>query len=222
MSLDGYSPERGQTRNRLNDRHLDQRADDLRRSKDPICRLVFVYDYDPVNQTVDVVPADDRGSQPIRGIPIGGSGGHGVRFIRAWQGTKQTNKPDIGVILYPRVGGGRRILDFIRRDTNALYERIERTAVFLGGFPAAIAAGETPVANVVATTPLLHQIGKGDNGIVKSSGAGFMVKESDDVVIRGKRVILLGMDQTEADLDPVAVNGGDVPPVSDTVFAGRT
>lgn len=218
--LEGYSAERGQSPHRLHEHQLERRVLDLWAARNPASDLVFVYDYDPAEQTVDVVLMNDRRSPPIRKIPIGGAGGNGLRYIRSWKGTLQTDKPDIGVVLYPRLGGGRRFLDFIRRDTNAVYLHIEKTAVFLGGFPAPRAAGEPAQANYSAT-PALHQIGKNDNGLLKPSGAGFLVKDNDDLVLRGKRILMLGLDQTEEDAEPVAITGGDVPPISSRVYAGN-
>lgn len=230
-ALHGYTPRRDATPHQLHERQLDLRAEELRAARKPECSLVFVYDYDPVKQTVDVVLAGDRRAPPLRGIPISGAGGHGLRHIHAWKGLTQTDKPDIGYILYPRVGGGRKILDFIRRDLNDSYARIERTAIFCGGLPAAISAGETPVANVVAANPAMHQIGKDDNGIVDTTGAGFLLKVTPDgkrrVILRADEVFFLGLDQTVDDAQPVARQGdagdgtgGAIAGGSSRVFSG--
>ncbi len=210
--LDGYTPERGQTFNPVHDSMLQRRAENLHRARNRAVRLCFVYGYDPLAQTVDIVLMDDRRAHPIYTIPIAGAGGNGARVIRAWKGGPTELKPDIGLLVVPRLGGGRRFLDFVRRDTRNLYDHLEETAIFLGGIPAALGAGEVQTANAVAASPALHQIGPRDNGFVNPQGAGILIKENGDVVVRGTRVLL----------DPVAVNGGDVPPVSDTVFAGRT
>lgn len=220
MGLDGYSAERGQTPNPVHQALLQRRAEDLQYTRNRAVRLCLVYDYDPANQAVDVVLMDDRRSPPIRSVPIAGAGGQGIRYIRSWKGVLQTDKPDIGILVFPRLGGGRRFLDFIRRDTKNLYAHIEETAIFMGGIPAAISAGEVPLANLAVAAPLLHQIGKGDNGVVKPSGAGFVVKENDDLVLRGRRIYFMGLDQTEANMEAVALQGGDVPPASTRVFSG--
>lgn len=206
--LDGYTAERGETRNAAHESLLQKRAELLQAAKNRLCDLVYVYDYDHVNQTVDVVLANDRRAQPIRGIPIAGTGGHGVRNIRAWKGIVQDpDTPDIGVIVYPKLGGGRKFIDFVRRDAQFTYANVQQTAIFFGGIPAALTAGETRIANLVAGMPLLHQLGKTDNGMVAPSGAGFLVKENGDIVIRGNRVFFLGLDQVEADAKAVGRHG---------------
>lgn len=219
MVLDGYSAERGQTRNPVFEAQLQQRSENLQRARNPAVRLCMVYDYDPLNQTVDVVLMDDRRAQPIRGVPIAGTGGQGMRVIRAWKGLLETDKPDIGYLLFPRLGGGRRFLDYIRRDVRGLYAHIEETAIFGGGLPATLGAGERPQENYNAS-PALHQIGKKDNGLLKPSGAGVLIKDNDDLVLRGRRIYLMGLEQTEANMDPVALQGGVSPPASSIVFSG--
>lgn len=214
-----YSAERGQTGNSIDINQALRSGQFMQMAKNATCELVYVDSYDPMNQTVDVVLANDKRSQPIRAIPIAGTGGNGVRFIRSLKG-KESATPDIGIIIFARLGGGRKFIDFVRRDTKNLHAAIERTAIFFGGIPAAISAGEIRTGNLVATNPLLHQIGKEDNGIVKPSGAGFMVKENDDLVLRGRHIYFLGLDQTEANVNPVAITGGDVTPTTDLVSSG--
>jgi hypothetical protein len=215
VGLDGYSAYRGETPSALRSQQFEERAVGLRVAAKVDSDIVFVHGYDPIAQTVSVLLASDRGAKPLRDIPIAGAGGNGLRIIRAWKSVSETDKPDIGVLVYPRIGSLRKALDYIRRDANATFARIERTAIFFGGIPASASAGESPTANVVATAPALHQIGKGDNGIVSPRGAGILVKEDDTLVLRGRKIVALGLDQAESDAKAVGRNGdGSVTSIS--------
>lgn len=227
--LDGYRADRGATPNRLHDHLLDKRAEQLERARKRDVDLVYVYDYHPLDQTVDVVLANDRRSLPLTGVPIAGSGGRGLRYIRPWKGIKSgETKPDVGLIVYPRLGGGRSLIDYVRRDLRYTYNHIQDTAIFFGGIPTSL---ETAIPNLVAGTPAAHEIGPETTALVDEVGAGVILNVTPaglrQLVLRGDQIYLLGIGQTTANAQAVARQGdagdglgGGISGGSTNVFSG--
>lgn len=227
--LDGYRSNRGPTPNRLEDQLLQKRAERLEGARKRDIDLVYVYDYDHLQQTVAVVLANDRLALPIAGVPIAGAGGRGMRYIRPWKGLKSgTTEPDVGFIVYPRLGGGRALLDYVRRDLRYTYSHIQDTAIFIGGIPISL---EASIATLAAGTPAAHEIGPDTTALVDEAGAGIIVNRTAaglrQVILRGDQIYLLGIGQTTANAQAVARQGdagdgmgGTIAGGSSRIFAG--
>jgi hypothetical protein len=182
---------------------------------------VVVYDYDFVNQRVDLILRNHPGSSIIRGVPIaGGTGTFRViqpfRTAKDWLGAdpKPFAFPDMGLLMFTRTDATRSWSTYhVNEDV-----RIDPTSPLIhgkmGGFfiPGGWLENDTAptVMDPVATNAQPDDLGPDDFGFVHKSGACILFKDDGTVVIKGTKVYLGDKTGDVVDFKEVARKGDSV------------
>lgn len=201
------------------------------RGLDARTKEVYTWDYavvtryDHVSGLVDVRIKLDSGGMDIKNVPVWGRGGSRFRF--GWSMVaaqfdpadprRIVNKPDVGMLLYPRLDSTRALEDFQLRPRPFTSQTHRATqGIFM---PGVLVAGQETLANThidpdylldnnVFTEVLEHEVGHRDSFFLNPQGFGIIIKESGRVVIRTKDYCdVLKEGQVEADVEQVVITG---------------
>lgn len=193
--------------------------------------FAIVTRYDHVAGRVDVRIKLDSGGMDVRGVPVWGRGGGRFRFgwsmvsaqFDAADPTRIINKPDVGMLLYPRLDSTRALEDFQLRPrpwTSQTHRASQ--GIFLPGVPidAQDLIKNTHIdpaylfdlgiggAKGVYTPVQEQEFGPRDSFFLNPDGFGFIIKESGRIVIRAKDYVdVLKEGQAEGDLEKVVRTG---------------